>query len=663
MTTSTWTGAGNATSWSDPSNWSPVGIPPSYLPVDIAQTGIAPVSVVIAAGQSEGGNPLTLGAAGTSEAVTLTNNGSFGNYAGATLYTGTTLANTGSMTLSAEDIFGTQSNTGSEQVYGALTVESGGLLDNLAGSMTLNGEDILGSQTNAGAEQVNGKVTIASGGTLDVLAGGSMSVASTLTINGLLRVEGILTSATGLTGTGQVLVDGGSLSSVSGSIDLAGSALDISITDGGTLNAYNITASDTFSFGATQAGGTNTLIIPSYSGTVSANITNFGVGDSINTGVDSTPTITTDGSVYTVTIGSVTIENVSLSGGLTTGNIKVSSGILTVACYVGGTRVATPSGEVAVEMLRIGDLVRTHAGQDRPVKWIGRRFYPAGTAAQRREVRPIRISRDALADGLPRRDLLVSPEHALLLGGVLVPARHLVNGVSTAPVDGRGGVRYFHIELEDHDIILAEGQPAETFVDCESRKMFDNAAGFAALYPDDASPAWTFCAERVENGEALADIRHGVNLRAGLADGDWRQDHAPGPLKGNLEVVSDDDIAGWAQDSSAPERPVLLEILDNGEVIARVLANAYRGDLEQAGLGSGRHAFSVRPVLRRSDKPGHVIKVRRASDQAALPGSPAVVAETGFPAGRDEIAFAPHPTFAIVAQRFRRTAPAMRSRI
>jgi hypothetical protein len=90
-----------------------------------------------------------------------------------------------------------------------------------------------------------------------------------------------------------------------------------------------------------------------------------------------------------------------------------------VACYCRGTRIATPTGEAAIESLRIGDWVRTHGGPDRRVKWIGRRCY----AAPHREAAPIRIRAGALADGVPRHDLRVPPEHALLIDGVLVPGR------------------------------------------------------------------------------------------------------------------------------------------------------------------------------------------------------------------------------------------------
>src|SRR5690349_11684761 len=103
-------------------------------------------------------------------------------------------------------------------------------------------------------------------------------------------------------------------------------------------------------------------------------------------------------------------------------------------CFLKGTRVQTPGGEVAVEDLQIGNAVTTASGQEQAIRWIGRRSYVTRYVAKtaRRNVLPIRIARSALADDVPRRDLLVSPEHAICLEGSLIAARHLVNGRSIA---------------------------------------------------------------------------------------------------------------------------------------------------------------------------------------------------------------------------------------
>lgn len=152
-------------------------------------------------------------------------------------------------------------------------------------------------------------------------------------------------------------------------------------------------------------------------------------------------------------------------------------------CFARGTLISTPQGATAVETLAIGDEVLNVAGNAVKVKWIGRQTRHPLIAAIHHDL-PIRISAGSLGDGLPLRDLFVSPDHALLVMGCLVHAQALVNGRTIEQVKKwAGNVEYFHIETERHEIILAEGAAAETFVDNVGREKFDNYAEFVALYP------------------------------------------------------------------------------------------------------------------------------------------------------------------------------------
>jgi len=154
-------------------------------------------------------------------------------------------------------------------------------------------------------------------------------------------------------------------------------------------------------------------------------------------------------------------------------------------CFYPGTLVATPAGEVPVETLAAGDLVLTADGRSAPVRWLGRQTVSTRFADPLR-VLPVRIMAGALGEHLPRRDLLVSADHALLLDGVLVQAGALANGSTIRREAGVPEVfTYWHVELADHALVLAEGVPAESFIDNVARLAFDNWAEHEAA----AAPA------------------------------------------------------------------------------------------------------------------------------------------------------------------------------
>ncbi len=150
-----------------------------------------------------------------------------------------------------------------------------------------------------------------------------------------------------------------------------------------------------------------------------------------------------------------------------------------IFCFAAGTAIATPRGEVPVETLAPGDLVLTADGRAVPVTFVGRQTLAAFFVPEARS--PVRVAAGALGDGLPKRDLVLTGDHALLLDGVLVNAGALVNGttVTRAPraaLPARFTV--YHVETAAHDVILAEGVPAETFMDAKGRERFDNHADY-----------------------------------------------------------------------------------------------------------------------------------------------------------------------------------------
>ncbi len=164
----------------------------------------------------------------------------------------------------------------------------------------------------------------------------------------------------------------------------------------------------------------------------------------------------------------------------------VNTGLF-IVCFAAGTLIATPEGECAVERLEIGDLVTCADGRTVPVKWIGRQtVHKLFTPAER--FTPVRVRAGTLGDGLPHTDLVLTADHALILDGLAINAGALVNGTSIAwePMDSLPErVTYYHVETEDHDVILANGAAAETYVDYIQRRVFDNHAEYLDLYGEE----------------------------------------------------------------------------------------------------------------------------------------------------------------------------------
>ena len=467
-------------------------------------------------------------------------------------------------------------------------------------------------------------------------AGAAWTLSSTNTVSGSMTIAtgATLTSTGTLTLSNATVIDSGKLVN-DGTIVMDPSTLtvaalsgtgSITLGSGSTLIGTGaMAAGDTITF-----SGTHDLLRIADAGGFASIITNFAATGQIDVqGIGTAKSAQASGDALKLFSGTsasgtllFTLPHLTGAGGETLDAAALhlvadgTPGGTVIACYLRSTRILSERGEVPIELLCIGDRVVTRSGACVPIRWIGRRRYVLAPTESDEAILPVLIRAGAITDGAPRRDLCVSPEHALFLDGVLVPARHLTNGrtILRREVDA---AEYFHLELAAHDVIFAEGAAAETFVDCDSRGMFENAS----TYVGGGAPCWTFCAPRMEEGELLADIRQRLNARAGLDCGDWRRD-AGGPLAGNLERVTADLIEGWAQDTAAPERPVRLEILADGMVAAHVLANRYRCDLAKANLGSGRHAFRARRPVDLVQGRGRFIEVRRAADHVPLPGSP-----------------------------------------
>ena len=191
--------------------------------------------------------------------------------------------------------------------------------------------------------------------------------------------------------------------------------------------------------------------------------------------------------------------------------------VFAAPCYAAGTGIETGQGRVAVERLRVGDLVRTAGGALVAVKWLGHRHVDCARHPRPREVWPVRVCKNAFGDGLPARDLRLSPDHAVFIYDVLIPIRALVNG-ATVIQESVDAIDYYHVELPSHDVILAEDLPAESYLDLGNRAAFDNGGGVMSMHADFSAGIWNenAYAELILGGPVLSAVRQRLLLQAEL---------------------------------------------------------------------------------------------------------------------------------------------------
>jgi Hint domain len=185
-----------------------------------------------------------------------------------------------------------------------------------------------------------------------------------------------------------------------------------------------------------------------------------------------------------------------------------------VTCYCRGTLIRTATGDTPIEDLRIGDCVLTASGEARPIRWLGSRGLDCTRHPNPALVWPIRIQAGAFAKDLPARDLWVSPFHSILVEGVLIHAQTLVNDATILQVP-REQIEYWHLELDSHDILLAEGLPGESCLDVGNRSAFINGGAFVEAYPDFKPKHWTeTCVPLVKDGPAVQSAKAALLARA-----------------------------------------------------------------------------------------------------------------------------------------------------
>jgi ELWxxDGT repeat protein len=228
------------------------------------------------------------------------------------------------------------------------------------------------------------------------------------------------------------------------------------------------------------AAGTHEVTVPGASslGLAPSDITAFGTG-ALFEGIDSANY--SQLFAYNAATGAVTEVSGAAASAMGLGPTDLT--LATVQCFMPGARIRTPAGEAAVEDLQPGDLVEAGLGRGAArVRWVGRRRIDASRHRDPALVWPFRVRAGAFGPGLPARDLMLSPDHAVRLGGVLAPIRAFANGMTIAQ-EPRRNVEYLHVELDGHGILFAEGLEVESYLDEGTRAQFDGGAALE-LHPD-----------------------------------------------------------------------------------------------------------------------------------------------------------------------------------
>ncbi len=200
-------------------------------------------------------------------------------------------------------------------------------------------------------------------------------------------------------------------------------------------------------------------------------------------------------SYFTPTDGTNLSSATFVSSTFVTSASWVNLGNLGPPCFVAGTLIETDRGEVAIEDLAVGDMVRTADHGFQPVRWIGRSLSDA-----RGDHAPVVFAPGAIGNG---RELRLSPQHRVLVQGwqaelyygcdeVLVPAKHLIDGKRVVQ-ERADTVLYLHLLFDRHEIVFSEGVASESFFPGDQIMLQDRAvrAELLALFPELASPEST----------------------------------------------------------------------------------------------------------------------------------------------------------------------------
>lgn len=226
-------------------------------------------------------------------------------------------------------------------------------------------------------------------------------------------------------------------------------------------------------------------------------------------------------------------DNIISIDQIVTGPTNASGAFVDVLCFASGTLIETAQGPKPVETLKTDDQILTIDGAFKPIRWIGSMQLSADRLRVQNRLKPILIRADALGPGFPKTDLIVSPQHRILVSSViamrmfgtsevLIPAKKLLPlpGVEVV-ADGVNGVEYWHILFDEHEVIWSNGTPSESLYtgpEALNALSASSKAEIEALFPEICAPDFApTCARAMpDTGQMVGKLlaRHQKNNRA-----------------------------------------------------------------------------------------------------------------------------------------------------
>jgi Hint domain len=567
MTTYTWTPDTIDAAWSDPSEWRGPGGAlvdqfPYWTDSALVAAGTITVGMEMLAMTVTLVRPVT-GVTLAATNVDLGDRTRLLTVAGAPTQTGPIVY----------DVIGTGTLDDSTQAGGG--TGSPGSIDFSGAPLTIElSANTLTATTTASFESV-GDIT---GGNLVIASATRVAAPSTATFgnDGIIEATGILQQAAGVTlsGTGDILLSGVTAAATLEGPVGAGQTIAFTNEVSNGLIRGGITITDLAHFmGTIELDRENQVVVVGETSGVT------GYANGVLSFTDgATLDVAPVGDAFSITAQPIPFEDETL---------------VDAPCFRAGTRIATERGEVPVEAVRAGDRVRLARGGTALVVWVGGRTLRCERHQRPHDVWPVRVQASAIAPGVPSRDLFLSPDHAVLVAGALVPVRHLLNGASIAQ-RACAMVRYLHIELAAHDLLLAEGLAAESFLDTGNRGAFEGGGPALALHPKFARAAWAAggCAPLVEAGPELAEARRAVRRQAARLG--HRRTTDPG-----LRLFADDrplraESDGKRWQARLPHDARVVRLLSRAWVPAHMQDEA--DDTRRLGVGLGELWLDGREV-------------------------------------------------------------------